>query len=249
VGVFFLASLGMTTGQRAMLLFTTAFMPKTRDQKSAVMDRLTQEFKGAKSVAFANYQGITVAQADELRKNARAANVSYVVAKKTLFTRAAKEAGYDLDTKQFPGMIGAAFAAEDDIAPAKVLGDMTKKSPLVLVGGIFDGQPVPKEKVEALSKLPGKMELLAMLVGTLNGVPGAFVRALNALREKQEAGAPAPKAEAPAAAPAPAEAAPVVETAAEAAPETPAAAPSEAPAEEQKEAASEAPAAEPPAAQ
>lgn len=222
-------------------------MPKTRDQKSVVLDRLTQEFKGAKSIAFANYQGITVAQADELRKKAREANVSYMVAKKTLFTRAAKAAGYELDAKQFPGMIGAAFAAEDEVAPAKVLGDMTKKTPLVLVGGIFDGQAVSKEKVDALSKLPGKMELLAMLVGTLNGVPGAFVRALNAIREKQEAGAPpAPKAEEAPAAPAPAEAAPAAEApaaepATEAAPEAPVVAPAEPPAEEKKEEAPAAP--------
>jgi large subunit ribosomal protein L10 len=193
-------------------------MPKTREQKSAVMEKLTKAFKGAKSVAFANYQGITVAQVDELRKKAREAKVDYVVAKKTLFTRAAKDAGYDLDTKSFPGMIGAAFATEDEIAPAKVLGDMTKSTPIVLVGGIFDGAPVAKEHVIALSKLPGKKELLGMLVGTLNGVPAAFVRALNAIAEKQGTPAPAveaPKAEAPkveeAPAAAPAEAAPAPE--------------------------------------
>lgn len=213
-------------------------MPKTREQKSAVLDRLVKAFKGAKSVAFANYQGITVAQVDELRKKAREAKVDYMVAKKTLFTRAAKDAGYDLDTKQFPGMIGAAFGTEDEIAPAKVLGDMTKTTPIVLVGGIFDGAPVAKEHVVALSKLPGKKELLGMLVGTLNGIPAAFVRALNAIAEKQGTPAPvaeAPKAEAPAAEPAkeePKTEAPATEPAPEAAP---------APAEEKKEEAPAAP--------
>ena len=179
----------------------TPVMPKTKEQKSAVMERLTKAFKGAKSVAFANYQGITVAQADELRKKAREAGVEYVVAKKTLLTRAAKDAGLELDARAFQGMIGTAFlpagrhgAAEDEIAPAKILGDMGKTSPLTLVGGIFDGATVPKEKVIALSKLPGKKELLGMFVGTLNGIPAAFVRALNAIREKQEAGAPVPEA-------------------------------------------------------
>lgn len=213
---------------------TTIRMPKTREQKSVTLDRLTQAFKKAKSVAFANYQGLTVSQADDLRKKAREADLTYMVAKKTLFTRAAKDAGFDLDAKQFEGMIGAAFAAEDEIAPAKVLGDMGKNTSIVLVGGIFDGQAVPKEKIIALSKLPGKKELLGMLVSTLNGVPAAFVRALNAIREKQEAGAPASVvAEAPATAPAPE--APVVEAA-------PAAEPAaEAPKEEQKPAEPEAP--------
>lgn len=183
-------------------------MPKTREQKSAVIDRLVASFKGAKSVTFADYKGLTVPQADELRRKAREAGVEYVVAKKTLLTRAAKDAGYALDAKSMPGMLGAAFSAEDDVAPAKVLGDMTKGTSLQLVGGIFDGAVVAQEKVVALSKLPGKKDLLAMLVGTLNGVPGAFVRALNAIREQKEAGAPAPApvAEAPKEeAPAPAE--------------------------------------------
>lgn len=177
-------------------------MPKTREQKSAVIERLTNSFKGAKSAAFADYQGLTVPQADTLRQKAREAGVEYMVAKKTLLTRAAKDAGYDFDAKTMPGMLGVAFSSEDEVAPAKVLGDMTKDTSLQLVGGIFDGAVVPKEKVDALSKLPGKQDLLAMLVGTLNGVPGAFVRALNAIREKQEADAPAPAA---AEAPAPAE--------------------------------------------
>lgn len=208
-------------------------MPKTREQKSAVLEKLVNAFKGAKSVAFANYQGLTVAKADELRKKAREAGVEYVVAKKTLFTRAAKDAGHDLDAKQFQGMIGAAFAREDEMAPAKVLGDMTKGSPIVLVGGIFEGAAVSQEKIIALSKLPGKKELLGMFVGTLNGIPAAFVRALNAIAEKQGTPAPAPVAEAPKA---------------EAPAEAPAAAPAEAapaaPAEEPKKEEAPAPAAE-----
>lgn len=198
-------------------------MPKTRQQKEVIKDRLQGEFKNAKSVMFADYQGMTVAQADSLRKATRAAGVNYIVAKKSLFSRAAKDAGIELDAKQFPGMLGAAFAIEDEMAPAKVLGDIAKKSPLKIVGGFFEGKTVDKEKAVELSKLPGKKELLGMLVGTMYAPVSAFVRALNALREQKEAGSPAPapslasdvppKAEAPAAAaPAP-EAAPVVEAA------------------------------------
>jgi len=209
-------------------------MPKTRQEKEVVKDRLQAEFKNAKSVMFADYQGLTVSQADALRKATRAAGVNYVVAKKSLFTRAAKDAGIELDAKQFPGMLGAAFGTEDEVAPAKALGDAAKGTSLKIVGGIFEGQIIDKEKATALSKLPGKKELLGMLVGTMYAPVSAFVRALNALREQKEAGvpAPAPKAEAPTAAPA-VEATPVVEAApaAEAAPvEAPTEPPAEAPA-------------------
>ncbi len=144
-------------------------------------------------------------------------------------------------------MLGAAFGMEDEIAPAKALGDMAKASTLKIVGGIFEGQIIDKEKAIALSKLPSKLELLGTLVGTIYAPVSAFVRALNAIRESREAGAPAPVVEtapvveaAPVAEAAPAEApveaaaeAPVAETpVVEAAPAAEAAPSEEAPAPE-----------------
>ncbi len=161
-------------------------MPKTRQQKIDVIDRLVSAFKSAKAVVFADYQGVKVAQADTIRAKTREANVEYVVAKKTLLTRAAKMAGYDLNAKSFPGMIGAAFGREDEIAPAKVLGDLSVRAPLKLVGGIFEGAVVSAEKILALSKLPSKKELLGQVVGTMYAPVSAFVRALNAVKEKKE---------------------------------------------------------------
>jgi len=85
----------------------------------------------------------------------------------------------------------------------KVIGDAGKAQPIKLVGGIFDGAVVDATYVNELAKLPSKTELLTQLLYMLNGPTGAFVRLLNAHREKQEEGAPA-------------EAAPSAETKAEA---------------------------------
>ncbi len=218
-------------------------MPKTRQQKEATTERLEQEFKQAKSVMFADYQGLTVVQADRLRSKAREANVDYIVAKKSLLTRAAKGAGIDFDAKSLPGMLAVAFGLEDEIAPAKVLGDMTKDTTLKLVGGVFEGQIIGQDKAVELSKLPGKKELLGMLVSVIAGPMSSLVRALNAMAEKgakPEEAAPAPKEEAAPqaeeapAAEAPKEEAPVAEApkAEEAAPAPAEAAPAEVPKEE-----------------
>lgn len=201
-------------------------MPKTRTQKEAIVAELTDAFKNATSVAFADYRGLTVTEADELRKKFRDANVDYHVAKKTMLTLAAKQAGFDLDAKQFEGMVGAAFGREDEVAPAKILGDTAKATEhIAILGGIFEGQVVPQDKMVALSKLPSKQQLRGILVGTIYAPVSAFVRVLNAIREAREAaeGAPAPEAKAEeAAAPAEAPAEPAAEaTAEEAAPETP----------------------------
>lgn len=162
-------------------------MPKTRQQKAVVIDRLVKEFKDAKSAVFADFQGLTVAKADELRKKMRESKVDYLVAKKSLITKAAKEAGYDLNAKDFPGMLGVAFGMEDEIAPAKVLGDMSKGTTLKLVGGVFEGAIVAQDKVVALSKLPSKKELLGQVVGTIYAPVSAFVRALDAIKKSKEA--------------------------------------------------------------
>lgn len=218
-------------------------MPKSRSQKNEELATLASALKEAKSVAFSDFQGMTVSNITTLRKKMFSEGVRYVVAKKTLFSVAAKQAGFDVDFKSFPGMIGAAIGTEDEMAPAKLIGEAGKDQPIKLVGGIFEGKVVDQEYVNTLSKLPSRSQLLGQLLSVLNGPAGAFVRLLNAYKEDQEKGSPAP---APAAPVAEAAAEPVAEApVAEAAPE---AAPVEAPAETAPEAPAE-PAPEAPAAE
>lgn len=165
-------------------------MPKTRAQKADTLSALQDAFKNGKSVAFADFQGMKVATVTDLRKKLHTAKVEYIVAKKSLLSKAAKEAGYDVNFKSLPGMLGAAFAMEEEMMGAKLIGDASKDQPIKLVGGIFDGKFVDQAYVTALSKLPGKKELLGQLLSVLNGSTSAFVRLLNAKKEKME-GAPA----------------------------------------------------------
>ncbi len=199
-------------------------MPKTRSQKSEAVAELTGALKGATSAAFADYQGMSVQSITALRKKMHVEGVRYLVAKKTLLTRAAKDAGFQVDFKSFPGMIGMAIATQDEMAPSKLIGDAGKTQPIKLVGGIFEGNVVDKATIEQLSKLPSKSQLLTQLLYVLNGPMSGFARLLNAYGEQKNAGAPAPVAAAPVAevvaeAPKAEEAAPAVE----AVPEAPAA--------------------------
>ncbi len=160
-------------------------MAKSKQQKADTKDKLAKLFKDSSSVVFADYQGLTVSKADKLRKQTREQGVTYVVAKKSIISLAAKEAGLEVDVKSMPGMIGVAFGTQDEIAPAKLLGDMSKETPIKLVGGIFDKKSLPKEQVIALSKLPGKQQLLGMLVSVIAGPMSGFVRALDAISKKE----------------------------------------------------------------
>lgn len=205
-------------------------MPKSRQQKTDALTALKEAFQSGKSVMFADYQGMTVSKVTELRKKMDAQGVKYIVAKKTLLRLAAKEAGFDIMGTNLPGMLGAAFTKEDEMAAAKLIGDAGKDAPIKLVGGIFDGKVVDGAYAISLSKLPTKLQLLGQLLSVFNAPASAFVRVINA-KSEQMGGAPVAeiKAEAPAeeAAPAAPEAAP----AAEAPAAEPAAAPEAAPAE------------------
>ena len=154
-------------------------MAKSRAQKEETLADLKQAFASAKSIMFADYQGMNVPKVTELRKQLTAASVGYIVAKKTLLTRVAKEAGYDMDARSMPGMLGLAFAREDEMAPAKIIGDASKTGLIKLVGGIFEGKIVDQAYVIALSKLPSKKQLLAQLLSVFNGPMSGFVRVLD----------------------------------------------------------------------
>ncbi|MFA6446680.1 MAG: 50S ribosomal protein L10 [Patescibacteria group bacterium] len=162
-------------------------MAKSKQQKALTLEKLTKLFKESTSAVFADYQGLTVPKADELRKKAYEQKLDYMVAKKTLINLAAKEAGIELNAKEMPGMLGIAFSADDEVAPAKLLGDMTKGTPIKLVGGIMGKKLVTKEHVIALSKLPTRTQLYGMFVSTINGPISAFARALDAIRKQKEA--------------------------------------------------------------
>jgi len=203
-------------------------MPKSRSQKSEAVAELTDALKGAKSAAFADYQGMSVQSITALRKKMHTDGVRYLVAKKTLLTRAAKDAGFQIDFKSFPGMIGLAVATQDEMAPSKLIGEAGKSLSIKLVGGIFEGNIVDQAYIVQLSKLPSKSQLLTQLLYVLNGPMSGFARLLNAYGEQKNAGTPAP-APVVEAAPAPTAEAPKAEEAAAPAPETTVA---EAPAQE-----------------
>ncbi len=160
-------------------------MAKSRVQKNESLSELKELFKAGKSIMFADYQGMTVAKMTTLRKQLTGAKVDYVIAKKTLLGIAAKEAGYQVDFSKVPGMIGAAFAHEDEMAPAKIIGDAGKDAPIKLVGGIFDGKAIDAAYAITLAKLPSKLALLGQLLSVFNAPSSAFVRVLNAQKEKQ----------------------------------------------------------------
>lgn len=151
-------------------------MPKTKQQKQTAVGSLVDGIKAAKGVVFANFQGLTVAQTEELRKNARKEGVQMIAAKKTLVQRALEAVGFsDANASTFKGGV-ATFVGNDEVSPAKVVASFAKKNEVVSIfGGILEGKFIDAGMVKSLSALPSKQELLGKMLGSLNAPISGFV--------------------------------------------------------------------------
>lgn len=156
-------------------------MPKNRQQKQTTVDSLETGLKEAKAVVFANFQGLTVAKAEDLRRKARAEGVKVLVAKKTLVKKALHDVGQTtIEPKSFMGGIATFMSASDEVAAAKIVYTFAKENEIVTIyGGILEGKFIDAAAVKNLASLPSKHELLSKLVGTLNAPISGFVTALS----------------------------------------------------------------------
>ena len=125
----------------------------------------------AKSTVFAKYQGLTVAELQELRKAAREAGVKIKVVKNRLVKVAMGQIAVykDTDTTGLTGQLLYAISDDDEVAPAKVLAEFAKKhDALSLIGGFSDlGKTLSQDEVKSLAAMPSKNELIAQVVAQL----------------------------------------------------------------------------------
>ena len=157
-------------------------MPKTKEQKKEILEGLKDRVSRSKSVVFASFDGLGVKDNEDLRKKLKGVGSEYYVAKKTLLDIAFKDAKVEnLNIKDFDGKVAAVFGYEDEVAPAKMVGEFKKSKEAAIidfVGGILEGKFLTKEEVEALSELPSKQELYAKIVGSINAPVSGFVNVL-----------------------------------------------------------------------
>lgn len=134
------------------------------EEKSQVVAEIKEKLQQSSGVVLADYRGLTVAQATQLRVQLRQAGVEYRVLKNTLVRRAADEVGVQGLDPYLEGPTAVAFSA-DPVAPAKVLTEFAKTNKNFKVkAGVVEGQVVGPEGVKALADLPSREVLLAMVL-------------------------------------------------------------------------------------
>src|SRR5947209_8979603 len=157
-------------------------MAVTRADKQAELDQLEAAFKGADSAILLDYKGINVPQVTELRKQLRGVKATYKVVKNTIAKRALKGTSLEPLEKFFEGTTAVAYTKTDPVALAKTLTTFAKTTPaLTIKAAVVQGRTVKPAEVTDLAALPGKPELYARLLGTLQAPMTNLVRVLNAV--------------------------------------------------------------------
>ena len=154
-------------------------MPKTKEQKRIILEGLNERIKKQTVILIVDFTGLKVIEAFNLRKQLKEVNAELKVAKKTLIQIALKNGNLDKNIREMNGEIALVFGYQDEILPAKIVYDFSKKNEnLKILGGFFENEFQSAEKFIELAKLPSKEELLGRLVGSISSPLTGFVRSL-----------------------------------------------------------------------
>ena len=146
-------------------------MAISKDKKQTLVADLTELLSSSKMTVFAKYQGLTVAELQDLRKAARENGVKIKVVKNRLVKVAMGEIAVykDTDTTDLTGQLLYAVSDSDEVAPAKVLANFAKDHEALEISGAFSdvGANLSVDEVKSLAALPSKNELIAQVVAQL----------------------------------------------------------------------------------
>ncbi|HPJ75646.1 MAG TPA: 50S ribosomal protein L10 [Clostridia bacterium] len=161
---------------------------KILEVKKQQMAELREKLLTMGSVILADYRGLTVAQDTAMRSEMRKANIEYKVIKNRLLKKAVEGTKYEDLMPHLEGPTSVAMS-EDEISAAKIMSkyaNMKEYGKFELKAGVIGDQIVDVNGIEAYAKIPGKNELIAMMLGGMKAPITSLALVLKAIMEKKE---------------------------------------------------------------
>lgn len=166
-------------------------MSLNRNEKAAVVADVSAQAARSQTLALAEYRGLTVANLDKLRVDARAQGVYLHVVKNSLARRAVAGTPFEVAQEAMVGPLIYGFS-EDAVAAAKVIADFAKgNDKLVIKGGVYAGRALDVDGLKALAAIPSREVLIAQVAGLLKSPIQRMAGVLAAVAEKKGEGAAA----------------------------------------------------------
>lgn len=152
-----------------------------RAEKAEIVAGFGERAAKAPFVVLTEFRGTKVSDINQFRRALEKNGMGFRVIKNTLARRAFEAVGVTGLDGHLKGMTGVVLSGADGIASAKILRDLLKPLPTVQVrAGYFDGGVLAADAVKVVAELPGREELLSMLLATLQEGPRQLVSVVQA---------------------------------------------------------------------
>ena len=159
---------------------------EAQKQKQIIIDEIKGKLENAQAAVVVDYMGITVAQADAMRKKLREANVDYTVYKNTLVKRAIEGTEFEPMTEVLEGPNAILFGT-DLLEPIKIISKYAKDhNKLDIRVGVISGKVADKNVIKEYASIPSREGLLTMLASGMIAYVKDLSIALNLYAEKME---------------------------------------------------------------
>ena len=159
---------------------------KILEAKAAVVSEISEKVKASESVIVFSYQGLTVAEFTELRRNLKDANGEVKIYKNTLVRRALNDLSIGMDDAFLEGPNAIVFG-ESLLEPIKVLSKFAKEHEKATIRvGIISGNVASLETINEYASIPSREGLLTQLAGGMIQYVRDLSIALNLYSEKLE---------------------------------------------------------------
>lgn len=158
---------------------------KILENKKAVVNEIQDKVKSSESVIIFAYQGLTVSELSELRRNLREVNSEAKIYKNTLVRRALNDLNIDID--QFLEGPNAIVFGKDLLEPIKVISEFAKNHDKAnITVGVISGAPADLNVIKEYASIPSRDGLLTMLAGGMIQYVRDLAVGLNMYAEKLE---------------------------------------------------------------
>ncbi|MDD5433580.1 MAG: 50S ribosomal protein L10 [Candidatus Pacebacteria bacterium] len=158
-------------------------MPKTKEQKQEIIKDLQDKVAKQKSSVFVDFGASPAKKIFQFRDELKQAGCLMQVVKKSLLEKvleAAKETEVLEKIKTMKGQMAIIFGFTDEVSPAKISYENSKKNDqITILAGTLGQEFLEQGRVMELAKLPSKPELMGKLLGSMQAPVSNFVYVLN----------------------------------------------------------------------
>ena len=153
-----------------------------RNEKEMLVADINSRLKRAKAIFVVDYKGLDVEAMNRLRGELRKIGTEFQVVKNRLLKLAGQNTETESILEQFAGPCALTIAYDDVVAPAKILIELSKDyQSLQVKTGQISGKPIDLDVIKRLAELPGRDQLLAQMLSTMQAVPASLVMVLNGI--------------------------------------------------------------------